>query len=203
MIKLNTKIILASGSPRRKALLKNIGLKFTTVKSPNVNEQLRSSIFEHKKSSDIAILIAYGKADSVSRNVKGNTIIIAADTIVVMNDRIIGKPSDKKDAHRILKLLSKKTHKVITGVCLLKMPEHRAHNFYVCTNVTMLDMTDKDIQWYIGTEEPMDKAGAYGIQGLGGLFVKKIEGSYTNVVGLPLSELVLNLKALEAIDLSA
>ncbi len=194
-INLTTKIILASASPRRKALLESMGIKFTVHKS-SLDEDRHMSFHHYKKPVDLAIALASGKAENVSHKKRHDVVIIAADTIVVMDDKIMGKPKDKTHAARILRLLSGKTHKVITGVCLLKMPAGISYSFPVTTNVTMRDMTDSDIRWYIGTGEPMDKAGAYGIQGLGGLFVKKINGSYTNVVGLPLTELFAGLKKL-------
>lgn len=198
ILNFNTKIILASASPRRRALLENMGIKFTVFRS-SLDEDRHMFVHRNKKPAALAIALAYSKAEDVSRRINGNGVIIAADTVVVMDDKVIGKPKDEKHAGRILRLLSGKTHKVITGVCLLKVPDLISHSFSVATNVTMLDMTDSDIQWYVGTGEPMDKAGAYGIQGLGGLFVKKINGSYTNVVGLPLTELLGGLKKLGAV----
>ncbi len=202
MIKNNTRIILASASPRRRALLESIGFKCTAASASVVEDGMSPlSMLGHQKPAGIAVAIACRKADAVSRRIKGHAVLIAADTIVVMDKRIIGKPSGKKHAEEILRLLSGKTHKVITGVCLLKVPERISRRFSVATDVTMLKMTGRDIQWYISTGEPMDKAGAYGIQGLGGLFVKKINGSYTNVVGLPLTELFDGLRRLGAITL--
>jgi nucleoside triphosphate pyrophosphatase len=234
IIKFNTKIILASASPRRRDLLESIGIKFTplekateeadgklfqqtdcglkspsadivrirssrtgfTVLQSSLDEDRHASMHRYKRPAALAIALASGKAEDVGRRIQGSNVIIAADTIVVMGDKVIGKPEDEKHAGRILRLLSGKTHRVITGVCLLKMPDRISHRFSVATDITMLRMTDRDIQWYINTGEPMDKAGAYGIQGVGGLFVRKINGSYTNVVGLPLTELFDGLKKL-------
>jgi septum formation protein len=200
MIKNNIKIILASASSRRTAMLKGIGLPFTSRES-RIEEELQPLVPAHEQAGALAIAIACMKADDVGQREKRRALIIAADTIVVMGKKVIGKPSDRGEAGKILRLLSGKTHKVITGVCILKMPERISLKFSVTTDVTMVKMTDRDIRWYIKTGEPMDKAGAYGIQGIGGLFVKKINGSYTNVVGLPLPELLMALKKLKAIEM--
>lgn len=182
-------------------MLQGIGLHFTSKES-RIEEELQPLVaVVHEQPGALAISIACMKADDVGQREKGRALIIAADTIVLMGKKIIGKPTNKKEAEKILRLLSGKTHKVITGVCILKMPERIPFKFSVLTDVTMVRMQDKDIRWYIKTGEPMDKAGAYGIQGIGGLFVKKINGSYTNVVGLPLPELLMALKKLNAIEM--
>ncbi len=201
MIKNNIKIILASASSRRMAMLKDIGLRFISRESLIEDKMQTLPIQINRQAGSLAIEIARMKADDVGKRENGRALIIAADTIVVMGNRIIGKPSSKKDAEKILRFLNGKTHKVITGVYLVKMPECVSLHFSVATEVTMLKMSDRDIRWYIGTGEPMDKAGAYGIQGIGGMFVQKIKGSYTNVVGLPLPELILALKKLKAIEI--
>ncbi len=201
MIKNTIKIILASASSRRMTMLQGIGLKFTSRESLVEETMQPLSTRVHGQPGAHAVSIARMKADDVGRREKGRALIIAADTIVVMGNRIIGKPSGRKDAEKILRLLSGKTHRVITGVCILKIPEHSRVTFSVTTEVTMLRMPDRDIRWYIKTGEPMDKAGAYGIQGIGGVFIKKIQGSYTNVVGLPLPELIEALKRLKAIEI--
>ncbi len=201
MIKNNIKIILASASSRRTAMLKGIGLPFTSRES-RIEEELQPlSIPAHRQTGAPAIAIACLKANDVGKREKGRALIIAADTIVVMGKKVIGKPANREDAENILRLLSGKTHKVVTGVCILKMPGHVSFKFSVTTDVTMAKMTDRDIRWYLNTGEPMDKAGAYGIQGIGGIFVEKIRGSYTNVVGLPLPELLVALKKLRAIEI--
>ena len=201
MIKNTIRIILASASSRRLTLLRDIGLKFTSrVSSIEENMPPLSARMQGKPDAR-AVFLAGMKADDVARGEKGNALIIAADTIVVMGTRIIGKPKDRQDAEKILRLLSGKTHKVITGVCILKIREQVRVKFSVTTEVTMLGMSDRDIRWYVRTGEPMDKAGAYGIQGMGGIFVQKIKGSYTNVVGLPLPELIGALKKLNAIEM--
>ena len=201
MIKNTIKIILASASPRRLTLLHDIGLKVTSRVSSVEDDFPALSVRIQGKPDARAVFLARMKADDVGQREKGRALIIAADTIVVLGSRIIGKPSGGKDAEKILGLLSGKTHRVITGVCILKIPEHSRVTFSVTTEVTMLGMSERDIRWYVRTGEPMDKAGAYGIQGIGGVFVKKIQGSYTNVVGLPLPELIGALKKLNAIEM--
>ncbi len=201
MIKTNIQIILASTSARRKALLKSLGLRFTS-KASGAEEKLGPPVHLLRgRPAGHAVSLARMKADDVADGERNPCCIIAADTIVVMGKRIIGKPSDTHDAEKILKLLSGKTHKVITGVCLLKLPEQVSFAFSVTTDVTMDRLTDSDIRWYVRTGEPMDKAGAYGIQGLGGIFIRRIRGSYTNVVGLPLPEVIAALKKLKAVGL--
>jgi septum formation protein len=201
MIKNKIKIILASSSLRRKELLKAIGLKYSSVKSTIEDQEKPILNYKNLPPYKVAITLAHMKANDVSKKIKDKAVIIAADTIVVIKNRIIGKPSSKEDAAKMLKLLSGKTHRVITGLCVLKVPEYRESTFYVETTVTMAKMTARDIEWYVKTGEPLDKAGAYGIQGLGGLFIKKISGSYTNVVGLPVPELIATLRKLGVIEL--
>ncbi len=191
-----TDIILASASPRREALLKGMGLKFRVIAPAIEDEPGFKHILNSKKPYQYAIKIAKIKAQSIGSWIKDDAIIISADTIVVMQNRIIGKPKNKNDAKRILRLLNGKTHSVITGVCILKTPQMHLRCFHVSTKVKMSKLTDKEIGWYVKTREPMDKAGAYGIQGIGGLFVEKINGSYTNVVGFPTAELLKALKKL-------
>ncbi|MGC8900226.1 MAG: Maf family protein [bacterium] len=201
MIKNKTKIILASTSPRRKAMLKAIGLNFITMKPATEEEKYILPSLHKYLPSEIAITLAREKAHDVEKRLNGQFTVISADTIVTLDGRIIGKPSNKKDAARILKLLRGRTHHVITGVCVLKHPEQKEIAFSVTTDVTMLKITDREIESYVKTGEPMDKAGAYGIQGLGGIFIKSINGSYTNVVGLPLTELITALKRLKVIEI--
>lgn len=182
-------------------MLREIGLTFTPRVSSVEKTMPQLPAGVHGRPGTHAVDLACMKADDVGQREKGSALIIAADTIVVLGNRIIGKPSDRKDAEKILRLLSGKTHRVVTGVCLLRIPGHQRLKFSVTTEVTMLRMSEGDIRWYVRTGEPMDKAGAYGIQGIGGIFVQKIKGSYTNVVGLPLPELLMALKKLEAVEM--
>ena len=177
-------LILASGSPRRKELLTGAGLSFTVIPS-SFNE---SSVPISAPETYVKLL-AWSKASDVSEKYPDQWII-GADTIVQADNDILGKPSSKQDAFRMLKQLNGKTHHVITGysICCKK----RNFNFTeaVTTEVLFKNLTEKEICWYINTKEPFDKAGAYAIQGLGSRFVKRINGSYTNVVGLPVCEVM-------------
>lgn len=181
-------IILASSSPRRKRLLEKIGLKFKIVPS-NLNEQTDQSLEPIKLVKSLSLK----KAKDIAKREK-NAIIIAADTIVVFNNQIIGKPKDESHAKEILKRLSDRPHFVITGFTIINSTDNKTITRSVKTTVYMKKMTDKEINDYIKTKEPLDKAGAYGIQGLGGKFITKIKGDFFNVVGLPLPALMKSLK---------
>ncbi len=176
-------IILASRSPRRAKLLKDAGIDFI-VEPSNIDE-----VFEdHLEPKEIVIELAKQKAQAVAENHPDDTII-AADTIVVFNGEILGKPKDEEDAYRMLKMLSSETHQVYTGVALQQ--NNIKHSFCSKTEVTMKKLSDLEIKEYIQTQEPMDKAGAYGIQGLGGALVESYQGDFFTIVGLPLKD-VLN-----------
>jgi len=178
------KIILASESPRRKALLEQAGLSFFVVPS-NFDE---SSVSMSSPISYVKIL-AESKAQDVSKNFP-DSWVIGADTIVLINDSVLGKPYSKQNARNMLNLLSGKTHIVTTGYCICCKNKNILFSDTVNTDVAFKILSDKEIDWYIHTDEPFDKAGAYAIQGLGSSFVKAIHGSYTNVVGLPVCEVV-------------
>ncbi len=170
-------IILASASPRRKEILTDMGYEFKIIVS-DANENITEA--------DPCILtekLAKLKADAVSDKADENDIIISADTVVAIDDRILGKPKDKSDAENMISALSGNVHRVITGVCVKTAnKEFIAHDI---TYVYFKKLTAQQIEDYVSTDEPYDKAGGYAIQGLAGKFVDKIEGSYTNVVGLP------------------
>ncbi len=183
-------LILASGSPRRAKLLKDAGLQFTTIVS-DIEE-----IFDpNQKPEEIVVNLALQKANSVFLNHSEDTVI-AADTIVVFGDRILGKPQDEKEAYDMLKLLSNETHEVYTGVAILKGDQKRS--FYTKSEVTMKALSDLEINNYISTGEPMDKAGAYGIQSGGGELVDHFSGDFFTIVGLPLKDVLQTLKEIEA-----
>ncbi|MBQ7446402.1 MAG: septum formation inhibitor Maf [Eubacterium sp.] len=187
------KIILASASPRRYELLTQLGLTFTV--EPAQGEE---KIQDHIPPEEIVKRLAYAKADEIrKRHIKedlsdNSTLIIGADTIVVKDGRILGKPADEADAYAMLMSLSGSTHQVYTGVALISAEWEV--QFCEKTDVTFYPMTKQEITEYIQTGEPMDKAGAYGIQGIGGRFVKEIHGDYNNVVGLPIARLYHVLK---------
>lgn len=177
------KIILGSGSPRRKELLEQIGMKFQVITS-NTAEKFDDNL----SPQEVVKLLSEEKAVAVASLVKEDSIIIGADTIVVIDNKILGKPKDEEDAYKILDILSGKKHKVITGVTVVKKTDDKIMCLtkYEETSVYMAELSKRDICEYIKTREPMDKAGAYGIQGKGALLVEKIEGDYFNIVGLPL-----------------
>ncbi len=176
------KIILASASPRRKELLELINLKFE-INPSNIDEILNEDLSLEKKIEDLS----YQKALNIADKTSDDYLVIGADTVVEINGEILGKPKDKDDAKRMLKLLSGKYHSVITAIAIISTKDKS--NFVVThekTKVKFIDLTDEKIEKYINSGEPMDKAGAYAIQGLGVMFVQSIEGCYTNVVGLPI-----------------
>jgi septum formation protein len=182
-------IILASASPRRKMLLKSLGIKFSAMK-PKVQEKIDSLTPEK-----LAIKLAKEKVFSVTSKIKRG-IIIGVDTIVVFDKKILGKPNSRAEAYKMLRLLSNQTHKVISGLYLLSLPEKKSVKGYEATEVTFRRLTSYEINEYLKTNEAYDKAGGYGIQSTGGKFVKKINGCYFNVVGLPITKLIRLLKKL-------
>lgn len=177
-------IILASKSPRRKELLSFITTDFT-VKSADVDETLPQGITPDKAVEYLSRI----KAEPLKNE---NDIVIGADTVVALDGKILGKPRDEADAFATLKMLSGREHSVFTGVSVIK--GEKIETFSVQTKVKMFELTDKEIEEYIETAEPFDKAGSYGIQGKGSLLVEKIDGDYFNVVGLPISRLNRVLK---------
>jgi len=186
-------IILASASPRRKELLemlfRNFGLKFS-VRPAQIEELL-----PEKSDMPQKIVSEFARQKALSSGKKYKGIIIGADTIVVLNKRILGKPQSDNDARNMLKMLSGKTHKVYTGVSIINSITKKNHTFFEETKVTFRKISIKEIDFYVGTGAALDKAGAYGIQDdLGSTFVSKIEGDYFNVVGLPVLKTYLGLK---------
>ena len=179
------KLILASASPRRREILKNAGFEFE-VKTSEADETLPDGI----SPEDAVELLAKLKNEAV--RAESDTTVISADTIVVCDGKILGKPKDEADAFDMLRTLSGREHFVYTGVCLRKGEKKTV--FFEKTAVYFYELCDSEISAYITTGEPMDKAGAYGIQGNGAVLVKKIDGDYLNVVGLPLARLVRELK---------
>jgi septum formation protein len=177
------KIILASASPRRKEILKKTGLKFR-VDAGDYEEDLSLKLSPH----DLAKFLSYEKAKEVAVRHK-DAVIIAADTFIQFKKHILGKPHTKAAAKRMLSMLSNKTHSVITGFTVIDTTAGKKVSKSVETRVTFKKLTAKEINSYIETGEPFDKAGAYAIQGLGALLVRKIDGDYLNVIGLPLATL--------------
>jgi septum formation protein len=183
MISSSIPVFLASKSPRRRKLLKQLNLKFKSF-----SVEMDEKIHPNEKPSNSVIRLSKEKLELAKLKVK-NGIIITADTIVVLNKTVLGKPLNKKDAFRILKLLSGKTHIVYTGYSIFNFRNNNTISEYEKTEVTFRDLTDGEIEEYINGGSPMDKAGAYGIQDdFGAVFIKKINGCYYNVVGLPLAK---------------
>lgn len=179
-------IILASNSPRRKELLTLAGIDYKVIPS-----KCKEIMPLNSTPAQVVEELAKQKADDVYAK-NQNDIIISADTVVALGDKILGKPKNETDAFNMLSSLSGKVHTVYTGVCIKST--NTTDIFHCATKVEFYNLTDKEINDYIKTKEPMDKAGAYGIQGKGSLLVKGIQGDYFNVVGLPLAETIKHLK---------
>lgn len=177
------RIILASGSPRRKEILERYGLSVMVVKSDIVEK-----IHQGETPEQISMSLAFNKAYTVSKAFTGD-IIIGADTIVVYENKILGKPRNDEEAYEILSMLSGNVHEVITGISIIKAGTNQKIIDYEITKVKFKNLSQSRIQKYIESKESFDKAGAYGIQGVGAILVEKIDGCYSNVVGLPLSKI--------------
>lgn len=191
-------VILASGSPRRKELLTQAGIEFSIITSDadetptkTVPEEIVMELSLRKGEDVFSKVVKEGKL-----NPKEENVIIAADTLVFFGQDRMGKPKDKADAVRMLKELSGNSHDVITGVTLIytNNNEKKVETFFEKTEVFVYDLTDAEIDAYVATGEPMDKAGAYAIQGYFGKYIKGIKGEYANVVGLPIARLYYELK---------
>lgn len=183
-------IILASNSPRRRELLGGLGISFEVKVLPDIEENYPEGL----SVAQIAEYIAKEKADAYRKMMAPNDLIITADTIVVADDEVMGKPVDADDAQRMLRKLSGKAHQVITGVCLMITDRQRV--FSVITDVTFKPLSDDEIDYYVKTYRPFDKAGAYGIQEwIGYVGVTGLNGSYFNVMGLPVQRIYQELAA--------
>lgn len=180
-------IILASGSPRRKELLSGLGLDYKVLLLPEIDESYPNDIFGSK----IAQYVAEKKADAYT--LEEDTLLITADTIVLLGNQVLGKPKDEEDAKRMLRLLSSNTHTVATGVCICT--KEKTHSFVVTSEVRFAKLDDGEINYYVDKYKPLDKAGAYGIQEwIGYIAVEHISGSYFNIMGLPVQRLYKELK---------
>lgn len=176
-------IILASGSPRRKEILENTNLKFSVITS-DIDEK----IFENEEPVQLVLRLAFEKCMSVAQN-NPSDLVIGADTIVVLDNEILGKPKNEEEAFKTLSKLSNREHQVITGMSIVNLENEKKLVDYAISNVKFKKLTDQDIKDYISTKECLDKAGSYGIQGYGALLVEEIKGDYFNIVGLPISKL--------------
>ncbi len=184
------KIILASASPRRKELLSKMGIDYEVVVSDIDEGKIKGMLPEQ-----LVQVLASQKAKAVAEDIgKANRLIIGADTIVVLNNKVLGKPANSLEATKMLKSLSGQKHQVYTGVAIVDTDTGKEELFVEKTNVYMKHINDQEIQTYVATKEPLDKAGSYGIQGKGGVFIEKIEGDYFTVMGLPISQLYDHLK---------
>ena len=174
-------LVLASASPRRRELLNQIGLQFE-VRPADIDE----SPLPDEKPSAYVLRLARSKAAASAALGDGRELILAADTIVVLDERLLGKPESEAAAHQMLADLSGRNHQVLTGVALCHQARALEVSAVERTEVFFSHLSESEIAWYVASGEPLDKAGAYGVQGLGGLFVERLEGNYSNVVGLPL-----------------
>ncbi len=176
---LKMKLVLASRSPRRAEILNAVGWSFDT-EAANIDE----SRFEGEAAVPYVRRLAQSKAETIAKNLSSG-LVLGADTVVLVDEKILGQPSDADDARRMLKLLSGRWHEVLTAVALLRAGGGQVMADHEKTRVRFAEMSDAEIDWYVGTGEPMDKAGAYAIQGKAALFIEEIQGDYFNIVGLP------------------
>ncbi|MDO4956072.1 MAG: Maf-like protein [Bacteroidales bacterium] len=184
-------VILASNSPRRRELLGGLGIEYQVMTIPGIDESYPDSL----KGEEIPIHISQKKAEAYLQQMQDNDLIITADTIVYQDGMVLGKPADEAEAIKMLQLLSGHTHQVITGVSVVT--KQKVKSFAVTTQVTFASLTDEEIQYYVQHYRPYDKAGSYGIQEwIGFIGVTGIEGSYFNVMGLPVQRLYTELKQL-------
>lgn len=188
---MNYQIILASGSPRRKELLELIGAEFTIITSNK--EEIISSTDPEEVVKELSMM----KAEDVASGVEGPAVILGADTVVAHGGRILGKPKDEDDAFRMISSFAGDDHYVYTGVCIIRKEADgsvKKISFAEGTKVTVYPMTEEEIKRYVASKEPMDKAGAYAIQGLFAPYIKGIEGDYYNIVGFPIAGIYRRLK---------
>ena len=188
MVRFMRKIILASASPRRREILKLTGLKFSVCPG-SYEEDLDLPL----RPRELARHLSCKKAEAVANKYR-NAIVIAADTFIVFKDRLLGKPRNEKDAEKMLKMLNGRSHSVITGFTIIDTGNNKTLSRSVSTMVYFKKLSIEDIRAYVRTKEPLDKAGAYAVQGLGAVFIEKIKGDFFNVMGLPLSALTESLK---------
>ena len=187
---INLKIVLASASPRRQELLTRVLEEFTVIISDFQEETVKfNGDFE-----DYVKEISKGKATDVASKLVGDSLVIGVDTIVAFEGKVLGKPKDNEEAYAMLKMLSGKVHTVYSGITLMKTLTSEILSTSVATKIKFSNLSDEEILNYVNTGDALDKAGAYGIQGLAGVFVEEIQGCYYNVVGLPINKLNSMLK---------
>lgn len=176
-------IVLASASPRRREILENTNIKFDIISS-----SIDELVLEGESPCHMVMRLAFEKGIDIASKRKSD-LVISADTIVVLDNKVLGKPKDEDEARDMITSLSGKTHQVITGISLINLENNKKIIDYVISNVKFKNLSENDINDYIKTKESLDKAGAYGIQGYGALLVEEIQGDYFNIVGLPVSKL--------------
>ena len=176
-------IILASASPRRREILENTNVKFDVISS-----SIEELVLEGESPCQMVMRLAFEKGIDIASKRKSD-LVISADTIVVLDNTVLGKPKDEEEAKLMITNLSGRTHQVITGISLINLENDKKVIDYVISNVKFKNLSEDDINDYIKTKESLDKAGAYGIQGYGALLVEEIQGDYFNIVGLPISKL--------------
>ena len=185
------KLILASASPRRAEILRDAGYHFSVLSSA-----IDETPYADESPQDLVLRLAQTKADLAAARAVGPAILIAADTAVVLDGNIFGKPRSSEDARRTLEKLSGRSHTVLTGVALIRLPDAERRSFVESTRVEFAPLSDEEINRYLATGEPHDKAGAYAIQGYAARYIPRINGCYFNVVGLPLARLQHSLAEL-------
>ena len=183
------KLFLASKSPRRREILKKLDIEYETIDS-----DIEEKVSLGEEPPVVAMGISFEKCSIAARNVPTGNLVIGADTIVVISNEILGKPKDEEDAFNMLTKLRGKVHHVITGYTIMETGTNKKYINYLDTEVYFKNYSDEIIRWYVKTKEPLDKAGAYGIQGKGALLVEKIYGDYFNVIGFPISKIVEDIK---------
>lgn len=194
LLSIDRDIVLASASPRRAKLLRQIGLQFSVIPAHLDENHIQENIASPK---NVALTLSVKKVEAVAKDLS-NGFIIGADTVVSLQNKILDKPANEDEAVQVLSRLSGNVHHVITGVTLLLLPENKQITFSETTRVQFRKLSKAEIQVYIATGEPWDKAGAYGIQGEGALLVHSIDGDYNNVVGFPLTSFYKNAQRLLA-----
>jgi septum formation protein len=174
-------LILASASPRRRELLERAGIEFV-VRPAAIDETLRAG----EPASEFVRRMAREKALKVAESSPAGSLVLGADTVVEIDGEVFGKPSDEREAAAMLRRLSGRTHCVVTGVCLVRAPDHLEALRHETTSVTFCELPEEEIAAYVASGEPLDKAGAYAIQGQAAKFIRRVDGCFSNVVGLPL-----------------
>ena len=193
------RIILASASPRRREIMNQIGIRFEVI--PSVGEE----VITKTEPDSVVCELSAQKAAEILKKTEGATVVLGADTIVAHNGRILGKPADAEDAKRMIRSFAGDTHEVFTGVTVVVRDADgtvKKNSFPVRTGVRVRAMSEAEIDWYVATKEPLDKAGAYGIQGKFAPFIEGIDGDYYNVVGFPIAAVISAVRAL-GVDLLA